>query len=54
MLRWIIPGLGVAVLVWAIVLAFQGHFAVAFGIGVFAGCVFQLERMRLRLHRPKG
>lgn len=51
MLRWIIPALGVAVLVWAVVLAFQGHFAVAFGIGVFAACVFQIERMRQRLNR---
>jgi len=51
MLRWIIPALGVAVLVCAVVLAFQGHFAVAFGIGVFSACVFQIEKMRQRLHR---
>ena len=42
MLRWIIPALGLTVLVWAVVLAFQGHFAVAFGIGVFSACVFQI------------
>jgi hypothetical protein len=36
-------------LVWAVVLAFQGQFAVAFGIGVFAACVFQIERLRQRL-----
>ena len=44
MLRWLIPVLGTGVLVWAVVLAFQGHFAVAFAIGVFAGCCFQLDR----------
>lgn len=32
MLRWLIPALGTAVLVWAVVLAFQGQFAVAFAI----------------------
>jgi hypothetical protein len=54
MLRWVIPALGVAVLVWAVVLAFQGRFAVAFGIGVFAACVFQIEKMRQRLnHRTR-
>lgn len=49
MLRWVIPGLGVAVLVWAVALAFQGRFAVAFAIGIFAGCCFQLDRLRQRL-----
>lgn len=49
MLRWLIPALGAAVLVWAVVLAFQGHFAVAFAIGIFAGCCFQLDRLRGRL-----
>jgi uncharacterized membrane protein len=51
MLRWVIPALGAGVLVWAVVLAVQGHFAVAFAIGVFAGCCFQLDRLRQRLHR---
>lgn len=51
MLRWVIPAFGVAVLVWAVALAFQGHFAVAFAIGIFAGCCFQLDRLRERLHR---
>ena len=51
MLRWLIPALGAGVLVWAVVLAFQGHFAVAFAIGVFAGCCFQLDRLRQRLNR---
>ena len=36
MLRWLIPAFGAGVLVWAVVLAFQGHFAVAFAIGIFA------------------
>jgi hypothetical protein len=51
MLRWLIPALGTAVLVWAVVLAFQGHFGVAFAIGIFAGCCFQLDRLRQRLNR---
>jgi hypothetical protein len=51
MLRWIIPGIGVAVLVWAVALAFQGRFAVAFAIGVFAACCFQIEKLRSRLNR---
>jgi hypothetical protein len=50
-MRWLIPILGVGVLVWAVVLAFQGRFAVAFAIGVFAGCCFQLDRLRSRLNR---
>ncbi len=53
MLRWVIPALGVAVLLWAVVLAFQGRFAVAFGIGVFAACVFQIEKMRHRLNHRR-
>jgi hypothetical protein len=40
-----------AILVWAVVLAFQGRFAVAFGIGVFAACCFQIDRLRQRLNR---
>ena len=48
MLGWLIPALGVGVLVWAVVLAFHGHFGVAFAIGVFAGCCFQLDRLRQR------
>jgi hypothetical protein len=52
MLRWVIPGLGAAVLVWAVVLAFQGRFAVAFAIGVFAACCFQLDRLRQRMRPP--
>jgi hypothetical protein len=51
MVRWLLPILGAGVLVWAVVLAFQGHFAVAFAIGVFAGCCFQLDRLRQRLNR---
>ena len=51
MLRWIIPALGVAVLMWAVVLAFQGRFAVAFAIGIFAACCFQIDRLRQRLNR---
>ena len=51
MLSWLIPALGVAVLVWAVLLAFQGRFAVAFAIGVFAGCCFQIDRLRQRLNR---
>ena len=51
MLRWSIPALGVAVLGWAVALAFQGRFAVAFGIGVFAACCFQIDRLRQRLDR---
>jgi len=51
LLQWVIPALGVAVLAWAVGLAFQGRFAVAFGIGVFAACVFQIEKMRQRLNR---
>jgi hypothetical protein len=51
MLRWLIPALGVSVLVWAVVLAFQGRFAVAFAIGVFAACCFQIDRLRQRLNR---
>ena len=51
MLRWLIPALGVGVLAWAVVLAFQGHFAVAFAIGVFAACCFQIDRLRQRLNR---
>jgi len=35
MLRWLIPALGTAVLVWAVVLAFQGRFAVALLSGSF-------------------
>ena len=50
-MRWVIPALGVAVLVWAVVLAFEGRFAVAFAIGIFAGCCFQLDRLRSRLNR---
>ena len=53
MLRWLIPALGAGVLVWAVVLAFQGRFAVAFAIGIFAGCCLQLDRLRERLHRQK-
>lgn len=51
MLRWLIPAVGVAVLVWAVMLAFQGRFAVAFGIVVFAACCFQIDRLRQRLNR---
>ena len=51
MLRSLIPALGAGVLVWAVVLAFQGHFAVAFAIGIFAGCCFQLDKLRQRLDR---
>jgi hypothetical protein len=51
MLRWLIPVLGAGVLVWAVVLAFQGRFAVAFAIGVFAACCFQLDRLRQQLNR---
>ena len=46
MLRWLIPALGAAVLVWAVGLAFQGRFAVAFAIGILAGCCFQLDQLR--------
>ena len=49
MLSWLIPAMGVAVLVWAVALAFQGRFGVAFGIGVFTACCFQIERLRGRL-----
>ena len=51
MLRWLIPLAGVAVLVWAVVLAVQGRFAVAFAIGVFAACCFQLDKLRRHLNR---
>jgi hypothetical protein len=51
LLSWIVPALGAAVLVWAVYLAFQGRFAVAFAIGVFAACCFQIERLRRRLNR---
>ena len=53
MLRWLIPASGVGVLVWALVLAIQGRFAVAFAIGIFAGCCFQLDRLRERLNRRR-
>jgi hypothetical protein len=51
MLQWIIPALGVAVLAWAVYLAFQGHFAVAFAVGVFSACCFQIEKLRGRIRR---
>jgi hypothetical protein len=51
MLRWLIPAVGVGVLVWAVALAVQGRFAVAFAIGVFAACCFQLDRLRDRFNR---
>ncbi len=51
MLTWLIPAVGAGVLVWAVVLAFQGQFAVAFAIGIFAACCFQLDRLRQRMSR---
>ena len=51
MLSWLIPALGAGVLAWAVVLAFQGRFAVAFAIGIFAACCFQLDRLRDRMNR---
>lgn len=53
MLRWLIPLAGSAVLVWAVVLAVQGRFAVAFAIGVFAACCLQLDKLQRRLNRHR-
>jgi hypothetical protein len=49
MLQWILPAIGAGVLAWAVLLAFQGRFSVAFAIGIFAGCCFQIDRLRRRM-----
>ena len=48
-MRWILPFSAVAMLAWAVDLAFRGRFGVALAISVFAACCIQIERLRSRL-----